>query len=312
VACGDAVAGGSAVTAGLVSTEKLRSKASRREWRWRPQFDPVPALLVGAGFVLLFLPLYWNLASGTPADGIQGHEPAIFAVSALLLYRKRHELVALPSAGTTVWGGLALAIGLVLYVFGRAYDLRISLASLIVVMAAVLLQFRGIAALRVGWFALLFPLFALPLPFELVLAATGPLKIGVSEVATRLLSWAGYPVANSGVVMTVGQYQLLVTEACAGLQTMFTLEAMGLLYASLVNHPSAVRNVLLALLIVPIAFAANVMRVVALAVITYRYGDAAGQGFMHGLSGVVTFAAALLLIIATDGLLGLVWKSEKR
>jgi exosortase/archaeosortase family protein len=112
--------------------------------------------------------------------------------------------------------------------------------------------------------------------------------------------------------MTVGQYQLLVTEACAGLQTMFTLEAMGLLYASLVNRPSAARNLLLAVLIVPIAFAANVLRVIALALITYYYGDAAGQGFLHGLSGVVTFSAALVLIIATDGLLGLFWKSERR
>ena len=296
----------------MASAEKLRPGAGLRDGRWWPGFDPVPALLVSAGFVLLLLPLYWNLPGGTPADGMQGHEPAIFAVSALLLYRKRHELAALPSAGHPAWGGLLLATGLALYVFGRAYDLRISLVSLIVVMAAILLQFRGAAALRVGWFALLFPLFALPLPFELVLAATGPLKIAVSEVATQLLSWAGYPVANSGVVMTVGQYQLLVTEACAGLQTMFTLEAMGLLYASLVNHPSAARNLLLAVLIVPIAFAANVLRVIALALITFHFGDAAGQGFLHGLSGVVTFAAALVLVIATDSLLGLFWKSEKR
>ena len=62
----------------------------------------------------------------------------------------------------------------------------------------------------------------------------------------------------------------------------------------------------------PIAFAANVVRLVALALITYYYGDAVGQGFLHSLSGVVTFAAALLLVIATDGLLGLVWKSGKR
>ena len=287
-------------------------KAGLRERFWGPGLDPVPALIVSGGLLLLLLPMYWDFGRGIRADGLQGHELAIFAVSALLLYRKRHELVALPSSGAPAWGGLVLALGLALYVFGRAYDLRIALVSLIVVLAGALLQFRGPAALRVGWFALLFPLFALPLPLELVLVATGPLKIGVSEVATRLLAWAGYPVANSGVVMTIGQYQLLVTEACAGLQTMFTLEAMGLLYASLMNHAAAARNVVLALLIVPIAFAANVVRLVALALITYYYGDAVGQGFLHSLSGVVTFAAALLLVIATDGLLGLVWKSGKR
>jgi exosortase B len=300
------------VTASQASSARDRRELGLHQWRWHQGFDPLPVLFIAAGFALLLVPMYWNFALGVAADGMQGHEPAIFAVSALLLYRKRHDFLASPSDGAPVWGGLMLALGLMMYVFGRAYDLRISLVSLIVAMAAILLLFRGLGAWRVGWFALLFPLFALPLPFELVLAATGPLKIAVSEVATWLLSWAGYPVANSGVVMTIGQYQLLVTEACAGLQTMFTLEAMGLLYASLVNHPSTARNLLLAVLIVPIAFAANVLRVVVLALITYYLGDAAGQGFLHGLSGVVTFAAALVLVIATDALLGLFWTSGKR
>ncbi len=78
---------------------------------------------------------------------------------------------------------MPLALGFVLYVLGRAYDLRIALISFVVILAGVLLTFRGTAGLRAGWFALLFPLFALPLPFELVLAVTGPMKIAVSTVA---------------------------------------------------------------------------------------------------------------------------------
>ncbi len=97
--------------------------------------------------------------------------------------------------------------------------------------------------------------------------------------------------------MTIGQYQLLVTEACAGLQTMFTLEAMGLLYVSLVGRGSPRHNGILAVLIVPIAFGANVIRVIVLALVTYYYGDAAGQGFLHGFSGIVLFATALAMVI---------------
>jgi exosortase B len=199
-----------------------------------------------------------------------------------------------------------------MYLFGRAYDLRIALGAMIVLLAGVLLRYRGAAALRTSWFAVLFPVFALPLPFEFVLAVTGPMKIGVSSIATQLLAWAGYPVGRSGVVITIGQYQLLVTEACAGMQTMFTLEAMGLLYASLMNHSSPVRNLLLAILVVPIAFLANVVRVVVLALITYYWGDAAGQGFLHGFSGVVLFLVALTLVVATDGLLGRLLRPQGR
>jgi exosortase len=133
-----------------------------------------------------------------------------------------------------------------------------------------------------------------------VLALTGPLKAAVSVAATKLLFWLGFPVARSGVVVTIGQYQLLVSEACAGLQTMFTLEAMGLLYANLRSSGSWTLNTLLAVLVVPVSFMANVVRVVILMLVTYWFGDAVGQGFVHGFAGLVLFTVALLLIFGLD------------
>jgi exosortase B len=269
------------------------------------------AVVLAAGFLLLGAPLFWDLSSGLPAEGMQGHEPAIFAVSAFLLYRQRHQLAAI-NVSAPLPGTLVIAASLPMYLFGRAYDLRIALLALILLLAGILLRYRGMRALRTSWFAVLFPLFALPLPLEFVLALTGPMKIAVSSLASQALSWAGYPIGHSGVVITIGQYQLLVTEACAGMQTMFTLEAMGLLYASLMNHVSPLRNLLLAVLVVPIAFVANVVRVIVLALITYHLGDAAGQGFLHGFSGVVLFLVALFLVVAVDGLLGRVLPSARK
>ena len=66
----------------------------------------------------------------------------------------------------------------------------------------------------------------------------------------------------------------------------------------------ALRNALLALLVVPIAFCANVVRVMTLAVVSFHFGDAAGQGFLHGFAGMVLFLVALALVLAVDGLLG--------
>lgn len=103
--------------------------------------------------------------------------------------------------------------------------------------------------------------------------------------------------------MQIGQYQLLVADACAGLNTLFTLEALGLLYLNLVKHQSIARNIVLAICIVPISFVANVIRVIALTLITYHLGDEAGQGFLHDFAGMVLFMAALLLIILFDGFL---------
>jgi exosortase B len=134
-------------------------------------------------------------------------------------------------------------------------------------------------------------------------ALTMPMKTAVSYVTEHLLYWAGYPIARSGVVLQIGQYQLLVADACAGLHTLFTLEALGLLYLNIVRHNSWFRNIALAILIVPISFSANVIRVMVLTLITYHLGDEAGQGFLHGFAGMVLFLSALLLIIGVDSLL---------
>jgi exosortase B len=267
-------------------------------------FDAVVLGVVALGLAALWLPTFWDLCFGIWSAEAQGHELIVLGVSAWLLYRRRTALQALPDAPSR-WGGVLLALGLLLYAFGRSQQfVRIEMLSLSLVLVAVLVLFKGWAALRFAWFPLFFLLFALPLPYSLVLAVTGPLKLGVSIVATKLLLWLGYPMGRSGVVMTIGQYQLLVSEACAGLQTMFTLEAMGLLYASLMNYRSWVRNVSLALLVIPVAFCANVVRVMILVLVTYYFGDAAGRGFIHGFAGMVLFAVGLAFIVAADRGLG--------
>ena len=93
---------------------------------------------------------------------------------------------------------------------------------------------------------------------------------------------------------------LLVADACAGLHTLLTLEALGLLYLKLVQRGSALRNIGLAVLVVPISFTANVIRVTTLSLITYYFGEEAGQGFLHGFAGMVLFLSALFLIFGLD------------
>ena len=93
---------------------------------------------------------------------------------------------------------------------------------------------------------------------------------------------------------------------------MFTLEALGLLYMNIVGHTNRVRNVLLAILIVPMSFTANIIRVMVLVLVTYHFGDAAGQGVVHGAAGMVLFVVALLLMLLIDSALGLFFKKGSR
>jgi exosortase B len=266
--------------------------------------DALVRWAIGAGLAALWLPTLWDISAGIWAADAQGHELLFVAVSGFLLYGKRQLLVR--REGTAVHLlplGLFMA-GLLMYVVGRSQQfLRIELLSLLTVTGALIALAGGRAALKAAAFPLFFLLFIVPLPYSWVLAVTGPLKLAVSAVATTLLSWVGMPVARSGVVVTIGQYQLLVSEACAGLQTMFTLEAVGLLYVNLRCAGSAARSIALTLAVPPISFAANVVRVIVLMLVTYGFGDAVGQGFVHGFAGLVLFGAALAMLMALDGLL---------
>lgn len=258
------------------------------------------------GLALLYLPTYYDLSQTLWASDEQGHGPIILGITLWFFWRKRHDIAHLDASSNTTLGWALLAGGLLMYALGRSQDILLfEVGSQIAVVSAALLILRGKAALRLMWFPLLFMVFMVPLPSSVVDALTLPMKTVVSWAVDHILYWAGYPVSRSGVILQVGQYKLLVADACAGLHTLFTLEAMGLLYLHLIRHESWLRNTLLAITIIPISISANSIRVTALALITYHYGDEAGQGFLHGFAGMVLFISALILIIGVDSLLHL-------
>jgi exosortase B len=282
-------------------------RASALVARWIvPGADVGSLLLLSLGFLALYAGSYAQLARSTWATEDLNYGPLILAVSLWLFYRERHALAQLAPRPALRTGYGLLAFGLLLYAVGVSQSiLMFEVGSQIAVIAAVLLIYKGWPAIRLLWVPLLLMFFLVPLPDLIVALVTGPLKVAVSAVATHLLHAAGYPVARAGVVMTVGQYQLLVADACAGLSSILTLEAVGIVYMKLVGHVSVLRNTILALLLVPVAFVANVVRVIILVLVTYYLGDAAGQGFVHSLAGLVLIAVATVLMIAIDSLLGL-------
>lgn len=256
----------------------------------------------------LALPTLWGLMAGPGAPYSRGHEPLLLGVAAWLFWRQRDALQRLPRHVPGPLEMLLLGTTMFCYFLGRTQEfIRIEMLSLWLIGMQLLWWFKGWPGLRQTWFVWVFTLFVLPLPFALVMVLTEPLKLGVSAAAEVLLQGVGYPVGRQGVVLTVGQYQLLVAEACAGLHSMFVLEAMGLLYSHLAGHASRLRNGLLAFMAVPVAFAANVLRVMVLVLITYHWGDAVGQGFLHSFAGVVLFAFALVLMALVDLVLGRLW-----
>jgi len=270
-----------------------------------------PWLIVLVGLAVMYVPSFVDLFQGVWSTDQQGHGPIVLAISFWLLYRKWPDLMQIEASPPSLIAWVPLLLGILFYIIGRSQDVvLLEIGSIVWIVAGLVCVLLGGKALRLILFPLFFMLFMIPLPGFLVDAVTMPLKMAVSIVAEHILYWLDFPIARSGVVLQIGPYQLLVADACAGLHTLFTLEALGLLYLNLVKHESVARNISLAILIVPISFAANVIRVIVLTLITYYLGDEAGQGFLHGFAGMVLFLTALLLIIGADGIARL-WISRK-
>jgi exosortase B len=260
-----------------------------------------PVLL---GLAALYAPTYWDLAGSVWQTEEQGHGPIILAIVVWLVWQKGGELARLDPQPDPALGWPLLLLGLFVYAVGRSQQiLLLEVGSHLLVLPATLLLVSGRAAVRTLWFPLLFTVFMVPLPGVLIDAMTLPLKQTVSSVAETILYSLGYPVARSGVVLTVGQYQLLVADACSGLNSMFSLAALGLLFLYLQPHRGWLHRGIVIAAILPIAFVANVVRVMILILVTYHLGDEAGQGFVHGFAGILVFVVALLLLFLLEGVL---------
>lgn len=262
------------------------------------------------GLMILYLPTFWGLAHGIWTSDEQAHGPIVLVVSLFLLWQQRELLMAASDGKTNPVAGWSLLIfGLLLYALGRSQGiLMFEIGSQIPVLFGVLLITHGSKVTRALAFPIGFLIFMVPLPGFLVDSLTGSLKAQVSVLAENILYFIGYPIARSGVTLSIGPYQLLVADACSGLHSIFSLSAMGLLYVYLIRQ-KWLHNVLLLLTVIPIAFMANVVRVMFLVLVTYYFGDEAGQGFAHQFAGIALFLVAILLLFVVDGVLG--WALRK-
>jgi len=268
-------------------------------------------LPVCVALLALYVPAFYGLSNWYWQSDEGSNGPILLAVIAWLVWQKRAGLFLAGGRTAPIAGFSLLIAGLLFFVVGRSLDFPLfEIGSLPPILAGTLLAMRGWRALQALWFPVLFVAFLIPLPAVFVDAMTGPLKQQVSAIAEYVLYVAGYPVARSGVLISIGQYQLLVADACAGLHSMFSLSALGLLFMYLTARASLLHNAIMLASILPIAFVANVVRVLLLMLITYHFGDEAGQGFLHGATGILLLMVALGGLITLDGILARLLRSR--
>ena len=236
------------------------------------------------------------------------HGPIILATGMWLLIRQWPPASERMRPRSDIPALLALIGFLALYVLFRITQIvELEGFAMYGALLCVLYTVIGGAAMRRVWFALFYLAFALPPPDQIVTAVTQPLKVMISHQAINLLHLFGYPIGGEGVVIQIGQFQLLVAAACSGLNSLLTLFALSLFYVYLRHRLEVGYAILLIAIIAPIAIFANFVRVIILILLTYHMGEAVAQGFVHNFAGLAMFMIAISTIFLLDVILHPLW-----
>jgi len=251
----------------------------------------------------------WSLDQGAQT-------PIVLAIGLWLLFRRWPAMRA-ASAPHTRAGSTGLAVGLwlansVIYVLGRVGGQYLvesyALYGFLLIAVYTLLGAKG---LKAGGFPLAYLVFALPIPFFISHPLTTHLRLGITEAIVQLFQLCGVTIVKDGLTLMIDQYQLSVEDACSGMNSLFSLSAIGLVYVYL-RRPG--RNLYYALTVAPIvalAIFANFVRIAIVVLITHVFGDAVAQSLLHETVGFITFAVALGGVIALDALIG-AWLATRR
>lgn len=277
-----------------------------------------PAGLIVLVWLALFGPAYIDFADYAWKQPENGHTPFLAAIILAGFFLGLQRLAGAdgeaapgPASPAARAGGLGvLAMALIILPIAQRAGVDLVLSGLQPVIAsALVLAIWGVRGIRMFWFPLLLSLYLIIWPGWLLDALTLPLKMWLSRTAADLLYLAGLPVSHAGAIIHAGPYQLLVAQACAGLNALIALTAVGAVYLKIVNRQSLAANLAVIACLVPIAVIANAVRIILLILITLYLGYDAGQGFLHETAGLITFTVALGLVFMIDTLAALIFRT---
>jgi exosortase len=259
------------------------------------------AVLVGlVGW--LYASVLWRLVGQWLHDPNFSHGIFVPAFSAFVLWQNRQRLLALRPAPSW-WGLPLLLIASVLLVVGiLGAELFLSRISLLLMIAGLVILLRGWSHFRAILFPWAFLILMIPIPVIVFNQVTFPLQILASKVAANVLPVLGVPVLREGNVINLPAMPLEVAEACSGIRSLLSLVTLSIIYGYLMESRNSIR-IILALASVPIAVAANSLRIVGTGLLVQYWDPDKAEGFFHAFSGWLIFVVSLTMLYALHKLL---------
>lgn len=253
-------------------------------------------LLVTTG-AMLYAPVAAGLVRDWRTDPDYAHGFLVAPFALYLIWQRRLGLLRHPHAPRT--SGIALLLcGLAVLMVGTlGIELFLTRLSLLIVAAGTVLYLAGWAHLRMLMFPLALLALTIPLPAIVAGQLTLPLQLVASKAAESALTTFNVPILRDGNVLVLPNGVLQVAEACSGIRSLFALLTLTLIAARSLERRAGARIAIVASA-VPIAVAANAVRVTATALAAYWFGTGIATGPLHEFGGFVLFLAALACVMA--------------
>ena len=253
------------------------------------------AAFLAGSFALLYGPTVIKLVHDWGINENYSHGYLIPPLAAYLAWERREALKSTPVSQS--WFGLIVVAGsvLVLLVGTLGAELFISRVAMLGTLAGAILFVLGWRHLRLLAFPLGVLLLMIPIPAILFNQIVFPLQLVASRAGEAVVSAAGIPVLREGNIIILANTTLEVAEACSGIRSLVSLLTLAIVFGYFADPRPGVRAVI-ALCAIPVAIAANALRVAGTGIAAHYYGSAAAEGFFHSFSGWIVFIAAFVML----------------
>lgn len=275
----------------------------------RVQKERLLLLLVISAAVITYAPTFKFLWGKWMEDAQYSLAPLVPFVCGYFVWKKWPEVKALERS-PSVWGLAIIFAALLLHLSGVALD--VSGPSGVSVLLCILggcLCLHGPALVRTLAFPLAYTAFMIPVPGGVLDNVGFPLQLWASGTTAAILQLIGIEVVRSGVDLAVPGYEFQVAQACSGMSSLVALVGVTAVFAYITKLPPVYKWILFALSI-PIALAANIVRITTIALVGYQWGPDAAQNIYHDWSSPLLFVAAILLLVVLSR--GFEWLSGRR
>ncbi|MGB8581899.1 MAG: exosortase A [Candidatus Sulfotelmatobacter sp.] len=277
----------------------------------KPAWPPAWQRIVVAGLLLwLYVPTLFHLVAQWWQDPNFSHGFFVPLFAGFVIWQERARLARVKVQPS--WYGVAiLGFGLSVLILGQmGAEIFLSRVSLLIVLAGLTVLFLGWNFFRAMLFPWAFLVLMIPIPAIVFNQITFPLQLLASKVASTMLPWLGVPVLREGNVIMLPAMSLEVADACSGIRSLMSLATLAIIYGYLMERKTSVR-VLLAIASLPIAVAANSLRVVGTGLLVQYWDPDKAQGFFHEFQGWLMFVASLIMLYLLHRGIRMIWPEKQ-